>query len=86
VTAFEMVAARFNDLGLVELQDPTVRPFFARPFRVLDSNRFAHACLESTPLRILDFVGAIDQFVDSTDVLERAARVGAIAGSGIWPT
>jgi len=85
-TAFETVAARFNRLGLVEPLDPTVRPFFRRPFRVLDSNRFADACLESTPLRSLGWVGAIDQFVDSTDVLSHAARVGAIAASEIWST
>jgi hypothetical protein len=85
-TAFETIAARFNDLALVEPLDTTVRPFFGRPFRVLDSNRFADACLESTPLRTLGWVGAIDQFVDSTDVLDHASRTGAIAASGIWPT
>ena len=58
----------------------------SRPFRVLDSNRFAAACLAATPLRELGWVGAIDQFVDSTDVLSDASRVGTIAASEIWPT
>ena len=84
--AFETVAARFNTLRLVDPLDTTVRPFFQRPFRVLDSNRFAAACLAATPLRELGWVGAIDQFVDSTDVLSNAARVGTIAASEIWPT
>ena len=84
--AFETVAARFNALRLVDPLDTTVRPFFQRPFRVLDSNRFAAACLAATPLRELGWVGAIDQFVDSTDVLTNASRVGTIAASEIWPT
>ena len=49
--AFETVAACFNTLRLVDPLDTTVRPFFQRPFLVLDSNRFAAACLAATPLR-----------------------------------
>jgi hypothetical protein len=80
----ERVAEHFNQLGLVTPIDPVARPFFRRPFRVLDANRFADACLASTPLRALGWAGAIDEFVDSTDVLSDPQRVAAIARSEIW--
>ena len=52
--------------------DETIGLFYSRPFRVLGSSRFVEACLErvSDPwLRSLPLIGAVDQFVDSTDVL-----------------
>jgi hypothetical protein len=81
VEAFEAVAVRFNDLGLVDELDPTVRPFYERPFRVLDSERFADACLAATSLRDLGWVGAIDHFVDSTDVLSSPGNATAVTQS-----
>ncbi|MBA3566177.1 MAG: DUF4037 domain-containing protein [Actinobacteria bacterium] len=68
------VAARHNALGITEPMDESVRLFHDRPFRVLGSGRFVDACLErvSDPwLRSLPLTGAIDQFVDSTDVLSK---------------
>jgi len=68
------VAARHNALGITEPMDKSVRLFHDRPFRVLGSGRFVDACLErvSDPwLRSLPLTGAIDQFVDSTDVLSK---------------
>lgn len=71
-TAYETVAASHNALGLTEPLEPAVRTFFDRPFRVIDGARFARA-LRSTitdpVLRDLPPVGAVDQFVDSTDAL-----------------
>jgi hypothetical protein len=84
VLAFEEVARRHNALGLTEELDVTVRLFHGRPFRVLASQRFADACYErlSDPwLRSLPPIGAIDQFVDSTDVVSyppRARRTAAM--------
>jgi hypothetical protein len=72
VTAIEAVARRHNALGVTRRVEPAVRPFYSRPFRVLGSARFVEACLERVEdewLRALPLVGAIDQFVDSTDVL-----------------
>ncbi|MGH8977421.1 MAG: DUF4037 domain-containing protein [Acidimicrobiia bacterium] len=80
----ERVAERFNQLELVEAIDPVVRPFFRRPFRVLDANRFADACFASTSLRALGWAGAVDQFFDSTDVLSGPQHVAAVAASHIW--
>jgi hypothetical protein len=82
--AFETVAANFNALGVTVPVEARVRPFYDRPFLVLGSDRFADACMADTPLRDLGFVGSIDQFVDSTDVLSYPARVTQLAES-IWP-
>ena len=74
--AFEILAAHQNKLGLAEPVDPAVRPFFTRPFLVLGSHRFAEALVKSinhSALRDLPLVGAIDQYVDSTHLLDRSA-------------
>jgi hypothetical protein len=71
--ACEALARRFNALGLTEPVEPTVRPFFDRPYLVLGAGRFVEACLARVRdpwLRSLPLVGAIDQFADSTEVVE----------------
>jgi hypothetical protein len=89
VAAFEAVARRFNALGITaEVEEPTVRPFHTRPFRVLMAERFVAACLAAVDdewLRSLPLIGGVDQFVDSTDVLERPAaarRLRDLYGTG----
>jgi hypothetical protein len=75
--AVEEVGRRHNALGITDELDPSVRPFHSRPFRVLDSQRFADACFDRITdpwLRSLPPIGAIDQFVDSTDVLSYPPR------------
>ena len=69
VPAYHAIARSFNELGIAEWQPPTVRNFYDRPFRVLAAGRFAAACMEKTSLAYLGYTGAIDQFVDNTDVL-----------------
>jgi hypothetical protein len=76
LAAVEVAARRQNELGVMEPVDTTIRSFHGRPFRVLGSARFVDACLERVEdewLRSLPLVGAIDQFVDSTDVLSYPA-------------
>jgi hypothetical protein len=76
VEAYKALARRHNALGLTEEIEPTVRLFHARPFRVLGSGRFTDACLaqvEDEWLRSLPLVGAVDQWLDSTDVLSDPA-------------
>ena len=78
VDAIEALARRYNALGLTMHLEPTVRTFHSRPFRVIDAGRFATACIDSVSdswLRELPRVGAIDQLLDSTDVLS----VGGVA-------
>lgn len=72
VGAYQEVATRHNRLGLTEPLDPSPRPFHDRPYLVLDADRFVTACLDAMSDRALASfqpIGAIDQFVDSTDVL-----------------
>jgi hypothetical protein len=74
--AYELLAIQHNKLGLTEPIDPTIRQFHTRPFLVLDSHRFANALVDtiSDPaLQALPLVGAIDQFVDNTNLLDRSA-------------
>ncbi len=74
VTAYEALAGMHNATRLTEALDPKVRPFHSRPFRVLGCERFVEACRRAVHdewLRALPLVGAIDQVLDSTDVLEQ---------------
>ncbi len=64
VAAYEDVAAQHNELGITAPLDTHVRPYFSRPYQVLDADRFVRALGVDPPL-----TGAVDQFVDSADVL-----------------
>jgi len=84
-SAYEAAARRFNALGLTEPVEPTVRPFFDRPFLVLGAGRYVEACLARVRdpwLRSLPLVGAIDQFADSSEVVDPgvARRFRAVFG------
>ncbi len=70
-----------NDLGIAAPVDPGCRPFFGRPFRVLDAGRLAAALFDAITdpaVRALPRVGAVDQFADSTDVLSDPRRAHAL--------
>ena len=72
VDVVQILAGRHNALGITAPVDEGVGLFHDRPFRVLGSGRFVDACLERVRdpwLRSLPLTGAVDQFVDSTDVL-----------------
>jgi Domain of unknown function (DUF4037) len=80
-TAYTAVATMQNAPGLSEPQDPAPRHFHNRLYRVLQAERFgqalAAAIQEKELRRILGtvgLVGAVDQFVDSTDVLADAGH------------
>lgn len=80
--ALTLAAARTNETGLAAPLDPEVRPFHRRPFLVLDAGRFAailSAGITDPGLRDRALVGAVDQFVDSTDVLAHADRARRIS-------
>lgn len=81
VEAYEAAGRRHNSLGLTRPEDPVVHPFHDRPFLFIGGDRFADACLEAVTdrhLTALPLVGAVDQWVDSTDVLGHARRVRAL--------
>lgn len=76
VAAYETMARRHNDSGLTEPIDPTARPFHSRPYRVIGADRFAgalRATVSDPWLRSLPPIGSVDQWADSTDVLDGPA-------------
>ncbi|MEW1861709.1 DUF4037 domain-containing protein [Streptomyces sp. NPDC088194] len=69
--AYEAAAALHNALALTDPLDPSVRPFHDRPFLVLDAHRFTHALtatITDPALRARPPIGAVDQYVDSTEL------------------
>ena len=82
--AYEAAAALHNRLGLTRPVDPVTRPFYDRPYQVLDAGRFTAALLGAIAdprVRQLYAVGAIDQFIDSTDALSNVSLLRAIGGT-----
>jgi hypothetical protein len=85
--AYALAAERHNDLGLTPPLDPAPRGFHDRPYRVIGADRFADALLATVTdpaVRALPRIGAVDQFVDSTDVLScpHHARRSWLMGAG----
>ena len=74
--AYGVAAARHNRLALTEPMPETPTSFFGRPFRVMALQGFAEALLRSVrdpevaELARRRPIGSIDQFSDSTDLLE----------------
>jgi hypothetical protein len=71
-TAYELAAARQNDLGLSAEQPPTRRAYFDRGYAVIGAARYADAlrdAITDPALRALPPTGCADQIIDSTDVL-----------------
>jgi hypothetical protein len=71
--AYEILAAMHNNLGITGPLPTQVSSFHNRPFLVIHGDVFAdaiRAVIVEEKVRILpENLGAIDQFVDSTDVL-----------------
>lgn len=86
--AYELVAGLHNELALTPALDPRVRDYFGRPFRVIGADRFADALIATIGdpvLRRLPPVGAIDQYIDSTDLTDHKfvrRRTRYVAGPG----
>jgi len=80
--AYLHVGAMHNELGLTEPVEPRLAPFFGRPYQVPHAMRFVDALLgavESPTVRALPaYVGAVDQFADSTDILDEVSRAQAL--------
>ncbi len=71
--AYGLVARMHNELGLTEPLDPNVRHFHDRPFLILGAHRFTEALratIGDPIIRELPPVGAIDQYVDSTELTD----------------
>ncbi|MEW1775173.1 DUF4037 domain-containing protein [Streptomyces sp. NPDC086777] len=86
--AYEIVAHLHNELNLTDRVDPAPRPYHSRPYRVLRADRFTRALaarIKDPHIRGLHRAGAVDQFVDSAEVLSRPdlARAAAAAVTGV---
>ncbi|MBN2391358.1 MAG: DUF4037 domain-containing protein [Anaerolineae bacterium] len=72
-TAYEFVAGMHNDLGITDPLSTKVSQFYLRPFFVIKAERFVNAirtAITSEEVRVLpEHLGAVNQFVDSTDAL-----------------
>lgn len=78
--AYEFVAALQNASGLNTPVDPKRRPYHSRPFQVLRAERFAQALAATVTdpdLRTSALVGSVDQWADSTDLLNQPQALQA---------
>ena len=86
--ACSAVGELHNSAGVTEPVDATPRRFHGRPYMVLGAERFVAACLkqvDDASLLALPLTGAVDQFVDSTDVLSHhdlARQAAALLDAG----
>ncbi|MBN1259090.1 MAG: DUF4037 domain-containing protein [Anaerolineae bacterium] len=69
--AYTYVARLHNALGLTDPLDVRVSPFYERPFMVIHGDRFVAALraaiCDPDVLALPAYLGAVDQFLDSTD-------------------
>ena len=71
--AYSIAAEMHNALGITEPIEPTITNFFSRPYHVISAGRFVQAIcavIEDEQLKSLAPIGGIDQFSDSTDLLD----------------
>jgi hypothetical protein len=64
-----------------------VRPtYYDRPYRVIEAERFARALRERISderVRALPLIGAVDQFIDSTDAIGNGAVSRSAVGAAL---
>jgi hypothetical protein len=81
-SAYEFVAEMHNSLGITVPLPACVLPFHDRPFLVIHGDRFAnaiHAQIADERVKALPpHLGSVDQFVDSTDVLDSPRRLSKL--------
>ncbi len=82
--AYETVAEMHNMLGITEPLPAKVSNFWGRPFKVIHGEQFASAIKaqiqDETVKRIPVDIGSIDQFSDSTDLVEHTELRGRLKG------
>jgi len=81
--AYTILARRHNTAGLTVPVEPSVGSYYSRPAQVLMAGRFTDALLATVTdpgLRALPLIGAIDQAVDSTDILSTPEIYRRFAG------
>ena len=84
VPAYEMAAAKHNALEVTDALPAKVSYFHGRPFLVIDGGRFASALREKIGDSLVKeiagkrLVGNVDQFSDSTDLLNEARSLRSL--------
>jgi hypothetical protein len=77
--AYEAAAEQFNGLGITPPLPAQVSSFHDRPYQVIHSGQFVEAiqaAITDEAVRRLPLnLGSVDQFVDSTDVLDEVKRL-----------
>jgi hypothetical protein len=78
VEAYEYIGKMHNRLGITESLDAKVTDFYSRPFKIIRADQFAEAIRDvisnEEVKQLPEFLGGIDQYVDSTDVLSYTNR------------
>jgi uncharacterized protein DUF4037 len=83
--AFVLAAEAHNRLGLTAPLDPAVRPYYSRPYQVLDAGRFAAALrrvITDPEVSGRPPIGAASQFLDSTPALGALRYPRAVIAAG----
>jgi hypothetical protein len=83
--AFVIAAEAHNRLGLTAPLDPATRPYYTRPYQVLDAGRFAAALtgvITDPVVRARPPIGAASQFLDSTPALGEPRYPRAVMAAG----
>ncbi len=72
-TAYEVVANMHNALGITEVMNPRVSPYYGRPYLVIHAERFVEALratIQNDELRNMnESIGSVDRFTDCTDIV-----------------
>ncbi|MBX3066779.1 MAG: hypothetical protein KF726_27610, partial [Anaerolineae bacterium] len=75
---YRLLAEMHNALGITDPLPTEVTSYYDRPFKVIHGDQFAEAIVaritDEQVKRLPQFIGGIDQWVDSTDVLAHADR------------
>ena len=84
--ACRAAAAMHNELRITKPLDTRTRRYYDRPYHVINAGRFTTALLggiADPQVRRLPVLGAVDEFIDSTDALENTRFLrAAIAAAG----
>jgi Domain of unknown function (DUF4037) len=83
--AYEAAARLHNDITVTPPVDPAVRPtYYDRPYQVPEAGRFVRALrdqISDERVRELPLIGAVDQFIDSTDAIGSTALLRSAVGA-----
>jgi Domain of unknown function (DUF4037) len=83
-TAYEIVAGLHNELGITTPLETSTRPYYTRPFQVIEAGRFTAALrreIADPVIARLPPAGTVDQFIDNTDAFNDMAWLRTIVAA-----